>query len=223
MSLFANSRSILKFFDYIVLVSSLVLIIALSVEIIYTSHNEFSKWFIDLQLGICLIFIADFFITMSTKRDKSQYFWSHILVLIISLPYLSITNTHSVSVDLEGMVLIALMPILRAFVAIYILLRWIIRGALALRLLYAYILSVGSFTYISALLFYECELTMNPDLVNFCDALWWASMGLTTTDLTIVPVTITGRILAVALPLAGMLMLPVATNYLFSMRKSGAD
>ncbi|MFI3288672.1 MAG: ion channel [Rikenellaceae bacterium] len=156
---------------------------------------------------------------MATEKDKLRYFCSHILILIISLPYLCITNIQHLSFDVEGMVLIALMPILRAFVAIYILLRWLIRGEIALRVLYAYVLSVVSFTYISALLFYECELSSNPDLVNFGDALWWASMGLTTTELTITPTTVTGRILAVALPLAGMLMLPVATNYLFSMRK----
>lgn len=219
MNLLANKRSILKFFDYVVLLASLVLIIALSIEVIYTSHKEFSKWFIDLQLAICVIFIADFFITMATEKDKLRYFCSHILIFIISLPYLCITNTQHISFDVEGMVLIALMPILRAFVAIYILLRWLIRGEIALRLLYAYVLSVVSFTYVSALLFYECELSSNPDLVNFGDALWWASMGLTTTELTITPTTVTGRILAVALPLAGMLMLPIATNYLFSMRK----
>lgn len=219
---FANNRSIQKLFDYIVLIASLVLIIALSLEVICTPHNHFSEWFIELQLGICIIFIADFFVSMSIQRDRSHYFWSHILILIISLPYLSLSKL-GISVNAEGMVLIALMPILRAFVAIYILLRWIIRGELALRLLYAYVLSVGSFTYISALLFYECELVTNPDLVNFGDALWWASMGLTTTDMTIVPVTVTGKILAVALPLAGMLMLPVATNYLFSMRKKGEN
>ncbi len=219
MNLLSNKRYILQLFDYVVLFASLILIIALSFEIIYTTHNEFSPWFVNLQLVICIIFIADFFVTMATEKERARYFCSHFIILMISLPYLSITNVHQVSLDSEGMVLIALTPILRAFVAIYILLRWLIRGEIALRLLYAYVLSVVSFTYISALLFYECELTANPDLVDFGDALWWASMGLTTTELTIVPMTVTGRVLAVALPLAGMLMLPVATNYLFSMRK----
>ncbi|MFI3247963.1 MAG: ion channel [Rikenellaceae bacterium] len=202
---------------------SFVLIVALSIEVIYTEHNKFSQWFVNLQLAICILFIIDFFVTMAAAKDRMGYFWSHLAILIISLPYLCMTNIHQLSFDVEGVVLIALMPILRAFVAIYIMLRWLIRGALALRLLYAYVLSVVSFTYISALLFYECELNTNPDLVNFADALWWASMGLTTTELTIYPITATGKILAVALPLAGMLMLPVATNFLFSIRKGGKD
>lgn len=219
MKLIYNKQSILKLFDYMLLVASLLLIIALSIEVIYTSHNDFSEWFINLQLVICLFFIADYFVTMAAERRKMRYFWSHLPILIISLPYLCLTHAHPVSIASEGMVIIALMPILRAFVAIYIMLRWLIKGENALRLLYAYVLSVASFTYISALLFYECELTTNPDLVNFGDAMWWAAMGLTTTDLTITPLTATGKVLAVALPLAGMLMLPVATNYLFSIRK----
>ncbi len=223
MSTTANIRAAQQIFDYIVLAASLVLIIALSYEVIYTDHKIFSRWFVNLQLAICIIFILDFFIAMANQLDKHKYFWRHSIILIISLPYLSITNLHHLTLDQEGMVLIALMPILRAFVAIYILLRWLIRGETALKLLYAYLLSVGSFTYISALLFYECELSTNPDLVNFGDALWWSSMGLTTTELTIVPITTTGRVLAVALPLAGMLMLPVATNFLFSIRKRDND
>lgn len=223
MNQLANKRYLLELFDYIVIAASLILIVALSIEIIYTDHSEFSAWFVDMQLAICVIFIIDFFITMSTQRSKMHYFWSHLVILIISLPYLSITGVNHVSFDSEGMVLIALMPILRAFVAIYILLRWLIRGEIALRLLYAYLLTVISFTYISALLFYKCELATNPDLVNFGDALWWASMGLTTTELTITPMTVTGRFLAVALPLAGMLMLPIATNFLFSIRNRKND
>lgn len=213
--------NLLKFFDYLVVVSSVVLMIAISVEILDGDTRHFSRWYINLQMVICLIFVADFFISMSTAINKKRYFWSHLLILIISLPYLSLPYERLLNVEQDGVMFIALMPILRTFVAIYILLRWIIRGESARRLLYAYLLSVISLTYISALLFYDCELVLNDDIHNFGDALWWAAMALTTTELTITPITVTAKVLAVILPLSGMLMLPVATNFLFSMRRKG--
>ncbi len=213
---YISKRGLRKIFDYIVVFASIVLMVAITVEILDGESHSFAKWYINLQFWICLLFIADFFITMASERDKKRYLWSHLIILIISLPYLSIPIAN---VEREGMMLIALMPILRAFVAIYILLRWIMRGESARRLLFAYILSVTSFTYISALLFYDCEMQINPDVVNFGDALWWASMALTTTDLTITPVTLTAKVLAVALPLAGMMMLPIVANYLIARRE----
>ncbi len=208
-----------KFFDYLVVVSSVILMIAISIEILDGNEKHFTPWYIHLQFIICMIFIADFFIAMAAERKKWRYFWTHLVVLIISLPYLSLQQIGAKVLHREDLLLIALMPILRAFVAIYILLRWLIRGNSAQRILYAYVLSVSSFTYISALLFYDCEMQINPNINSFGDAMWWASMALTTTELTFIPMTTTARVLSVALPLAGMLMLPVATNFLFSIRR----
>ncbi len=208
-----------NFFDYLVVAACIVLMIAISIEILDGDSKSFAPWYVNLQFWICMIFIADFFIAMAAEECKWRYFWSHIIILILSLPYLSLPIDHNLFIDREGVMLIALMPILRAFVAIYILLRWIMRGEIARRLLYAYILSVVSFTYISALLFYDCEMSHNPDLGNFGDALWWAAMALSTTELTIVPVTTTAKVLAVALPMTGMMMLPIATNFLLSIHR----
>ncbi len=208
-----------RIFDYLVVFASLVLLVAISVEILAReSPLHIDEWYIHLQLAICTLFITDFFISMSNERDKKRYFWSHILILIISIPYLSLPYEKIMPVDHNGRLLIALIPILRSYVAIYILLRWLIRGQIALRLLYAYILSLISFTYVSALIFYECEAPLNSDLHTFGDAIWWAAMALTTTELTITPITATAKVLAVILPMSGMMLLPIATNYLFSMR-----
>ncbi|MFI3258464.1 MAG: two pore domain potassium channel family protein [Rikenellaceae bacterium] len=209
----------MKLFDYIVVGASLVLMVAISVEILDGDPHTFAPWYIGLQFGICSIFITDFFISMALSANKWRYFVSHFIILVISLPYLSLPF---ISVEREGLMLIALMPILRAFVAMYILLRWLIRGEAARRILYAYILSVSSFTYVSALLFYDCEGKINPNVDGFGDAMWWAAMALTTTELTIVPYTVTAKVLSVALPLAGMMMLPIATNFLLSLRRGSS-
>ncbi|MFI3269420.1 MAG: potassium channel family protein [Rikenellaceae bacterium] len=219
-----NIDKLRRLFDYLVVVASVVLIVAISIEVLAgSSPLHVDGWYVRLQLAICSIFIADFFISMSGARDRKRYFWSHLPILIISIPYLSLPYKHLFTVEHDGQLLIALIPVLRSFVAIYILLRWLIRGESALRLLYAYVLSLLSFTYVSALIFYECELPLNDSLATFGDAIWWAAMALTTTELTITPVTTVAKILAVILPMSGMMLLPIATNYLFSMRKRGGE
>lgn len=220
MDNYISKSKIRKVFDYLVVAASLILMIAISVEILDGDSRSFGRWYLNLQLAICTLFITDFFVTMATEKDKMRYFWSHLIILIMSLPYLSIYDLSFVTLEREGLMLIAIMPILRAFVAIYILLRWMMRHNRAERLLFAYILSALSFIYVSALLFYDCEINADNAIHGFGDALWWAALAFTTTDLPIAPVTATAKILAVALPIAGMLMLPIVANYLMS-RHSG--
>ncbi len=208
-----------KLFDYLVLIASIILITALSLEVLDGDTRTFSRWYLVLQLIICIIFVVDFFVHMRADSRPIRYLWRHLPILIVSLPYLSLSQLLGIYGDSESMLLIALTPTLRLFVAIYIVLRWLVRETTAQRIFYAYILSVTSLTYISSLLFYECEVNLNSAINSFGDALWWASLALTTTELTITPITTTGKILAVIMPLSGMLMLPIATNFLFSMHK----
>ncbi len=208
-----------KILDPIVVLASVTLLIALSIEIIGESQTHFSKWYINLQGIICSIFIIDFLLIMVLDKRPWHYFISHLPVLIISLPYLSFLPSYNALTHSEFTTFIGMMPQLRAFLALYIVLRWIIRKPTVRRLLYAYILTVATLTYIAALLFYNSEIEANEHLSSFGDALWWAAMGLTTVGATITPITTTGKILSVVMPLLGMMMLPISTSYLINIYK----
>ncbi len=208
-----------KILDPIVVLASVTLLIALSIEIIGESQSQFSGWFINLQSVICAIFIIDFGLIMMLDKRPWRYFASHILVLIISLPYLSFLPSYGNHLHSELTTFIGMMPQLRAFLALYIVLRWIVRKPTVRRLFCAYILTVATLTYIAALLFYNSEIEANEHLSNFGDALWWAAMGLTTVGATIAPITTTGKILSVVMPLMGMMMLPISTSYLINIYK----
>lgn len=205
--------------DPVVVAASVVLLVALSVEIIGGERAPFSKWYVNLQLIICLLFIVDYVVMTILDRRPIRYFFSHIIILIISLPYLTIIPSNGADIHREWAMVVSIMPQLRAFVALYIVIRWITREQTFARLFYAYILSMMSLTYLSALLFYDCEIDLNPELTGFGDALWWAGMGLTTVGASIYPTTATGKILSVVMPLLGMMMLPIATGYLVSRYK----
>ncbi len=208
-----------KILDPIVVVASITLLVALSIEIIGESKSQFSNWYINLQCVICSIFLIDFFLIMVLERQPWRYLFSHIPILIISFPYLSILPENGNYLDSEWTTLIGMMPQLRAFLALYIVLRWIIRKPTVRRVFYAYILTVATLTYIAALLFYNSEISANEKLTSFGDALWWAAMGLTTVGASIVPITTTGKILSVVMPLLGMMMLPISTSYLINIYK----
>jgi voltage-gated potassium channel len=112
---------------------------------------------------------------------------------------------------------------LRAVMALYITLRWLIVGR-ATRILWAYIATVVICTYFSALFFYEYEAPVNSSVEGFGDALWWACMNMTTVGAEIFPVTTIGKIICVILPIIGMAMFPVFTVYittLYNKKESG--
>lgn len=206
-----------RILDPIVVVASVVLLIALSIEIIGTPKGVFSRWYINMQGIICAIFLVDFFLIMFLEKRPFVYLISHLPILIISLPYLWLLPSFKHSINSEWSILLGLMPQLRAFLALYIVLRWIVKKPTVRRLFYAYVLTVATLTYIAALLFYNSEIEANEHLSSFGDAMWWAAMGLTTVGATITPITITGKILAVVMPLMGMMMLPIATSYLINI------
>ena len=118
---------------------------------------------------------------------------------------------------------IGLIPLLRTLLAVYVVVRWIIDDSIR-RMFTAYAFTLLLFTYIAALVFYDYEIGVNPDLQGFGNALWWAFMSMTTVGAEIFPVTTVGKVLSALLPASGMLMLPLFTVYisdLFRKAKRG--
>ena len=91
-------------------------------------------------------------------------------------------------------VLVGLIPLLRAFLAMVIIVRWLVSENRMRRLFFAYIFTVVIFTYISGLVFYDYEVLVNPKLHGFGNALWWAWMNVTTVGAEIFPVTAVGTL-----------------------------
>ena len=106
-------------------------------------------------------------------------------------------------------VLVGLIPLLRAFLAMVIIVRWLVSENRMRRLFFAYIFTVVVFTYISGLVFYDYEVLVNPKLHGFGNALWWAWMNVTTVGAEIFPVTAVGKVFCVLLPSLGMMFFPI--------------
>ena len=68
--------------------------------------------------------------------------------------------------------------------------------------------------YFCSLIFYQCEHSVNPEVNTYWTALWWSAMNMSTVGCNISPVTVAGKIVAVVLPVSGMVIFPLFTVYL---------
>ena len=128
------------------------------------------------------------------------------------IPYLNIIDWSGAELPRYWATLIGIMPLMRAFLAFYIVVQWLVDNKVR-KLFFAYIFTVVVFTYISALVFYDYEILVNSKLHGFGNALWWAWMNVTTVGAEIFPVTTIGKIFCVMLPSLGMMFFPIFTTY----------
>lgn len=198
--------------DTLTLLGGIVLLVALSWEIIAGDHLHFSEGYMIVQLLVCLVFLCDFFVRWSASPQPRRFFGRNLLFLLLSIPFLNIIDWCSLSLSRDWAMLVGILPLARAFLALYVVVRWLVDNRVR-KLFAAYILTVVVFTYLSALVFYDYEALVNPHLHGFGNALWWAWMGVTTVGAAIFPVTAIGKIFAVLLPILGMMMFPIFTVY----------
>lgn len=203
----ANSLSILK------VIAGVVLLVAVSWEIIGGDHTRFSHTYLTVQLAVCILFLCDFFVRWAAAGHKGRFFGRNILFFLISIPYLNILNWSGADLPRYWAMLIGVMPLMRAFLALYVVVRWLVDNKIR-QLFTAYIFTVVVFTYISALVFYDYEILVNDKLHGFGNALWWAWMNVTTVGAEIFAVTAIGKVITILLPTLGMMMFPIFTTYI---------
>ena len=201
-----------RIFNVLSLVSGILLLVAMSWEILTGVSTNFSPTYLWIQLFVCLVFMADFFIRMAVDEHKGRFFLRNCWFLLISIPYMNIIAWTGIDVSRQWSVLIIAVPLLRVVLALYIVIRWWLNKQIA-QLLWAYIFAVLSFSYVSALIFFDFERHVNPGLHDFGDALFWVALNVTAIGADLVPVTLVGKILNVLLPVFGMLLFPIITAY----------
>lgn len=194
--------------------AGLVLLAALSWEIIAGDHVHMSGTYLTIQFIVCLVFLCDFFVRWTAAERRTRFFWRNLPFLLLSVPYLNILAWSGLRMTHDWAILVGLIPLLRAFLAMIIIVRWLVRGTKMRRLFVAYIFTVAVFTYISALVFYDYEALANPKLHGFGNALWWAWMNVTTVGAEIFAVTAIGKVITILLPTLGMMMFPIFTTYI---------
>ena len=170
------------------------LLVAISWEVITSDHVQLSPMYLTVQLVVCSIFLCDFVVRLSRADNRVRFFWRNLILLLISVPWLNIMVWSGMRPTHDWGLIVGLLPMLRAFLAMAFIVQWLVSDSKIQRLFIAYIFTVAVFTYISALVFYDYEIQVNPNLHNFGNALWWAWMNVTTVGAEIFPVTPIGKI-----------------------------
>lgn len=202
--------------EYLTLAAGILLLVALTRELIESSRPHFSSAYLRVQFGVCSIFMLDLVVRLITSDNRGRFMRRNALFFLLSVPFLNIIYAFDVELPRTVTMLVGVVPLLRLLVIADSLARWLTRGR-AQHIAAAYAIITLLFSYISALVFYDYEIGRNPHLEHFGDAVWWAFMNLTTVGAEIFPVTTIGKVFAVILPTMGMLVLPLFTAYVTSI------
>lgn len=198
---------------FVVLVLSLLLIVFISYDTFEGKDFLDSRSYMTFQFWVCVIFLADFFIEWHLSADHKAYLPRHWFFFLISIPYLNIINLLDIQFSSEELYYIRFIPLIRGAYSLAMVVGYFFSNrAYSLLLQYAAILV--SILYLSSLIFFYEEGSVNSDVNTYWDALYWACMNCTTVGSYINAVTVGGKVLAVVLAVSGMMMLPLFTVFI---------
>lgn len=199
--------------NFIVLVLSVALIIWISMDTFNRVNLLESHSYMTFQLWVCVVFIIDFFVELCYSRNKWSYFRNRIAFLLLSIPYLNIINLLDINLSYQVIYFIRFVPLARGALALAIVMGYLSQNAIT-SLFISYLSIMVLVGYFCSLIFYQQEAGTNPQVTSYWTALWWTAMNITTVGCDISPVTVAGKIVAVVLPVCGMIVFPLFTVYL---------
>ncbi|MCM1293431.1 MAG: potassium channel family protein [Bacteroides sp.] len=207
------ARDFMRFLNFAVFVLSAILIVWISIDtfkkIDYLDRSPYMKF----QLWVCIVFIFDFFAGLVFAPKKWHYIKHRWFFLLVSIPYISIINYIGIHPGPDALYFLRFVPLARAALAMSIVVGYLSQNAVT-SLCISYLTIIIFITYFCSLIFFQREAGVNTGVKDYWDALWWSAMNMTTVGCNISPVTPTGKIIAVILPICGMIMFPLFTVYL---------
>ncbi len=203
---------IAKVLNIAVLLCSIAIFILLSLEIL-ESNQVYQRKYLHIQLGICVLYLFDFFYLFALSPKKLRYFSTNFLFLLVSIPYLNIVQWMHIDVSPFFSIILRAVLLIRGGYGLVIMFAWFTKSKIT-NLLFSYIIILVGMAYFGSLAFYSLEKEVNSGVKDFGDAAWWACMDVTTVGCAIEPVTSEGRILAVILASMGMSVFPILTAYI---------
>ncbi len=203
-------RNILNVFGVI---ASILLVVSISMETFSDDPFMAHTVYFDTQFWICIYFTIDFFIFLMLSDKKWRFFRRYFIVLLLSIPYLSLMEDAQLHFTEGQIYLIRLIPLTRGAAALVLIVMIIVqRNTTALFI--SYIILLTAIIYFITLIFFIAERGLNPEVKVYSDSLWWAAMTVTTLGSTIQPVTVAGKVITTSLAAVGLTIFPIFTAYI---------
>lgn len=207
------SHILLNIFNLIVLILSVLLIVWISIDTFKNVDFLNNSSYMYFQFWVCVVFVLDFFVGLYLSDDKWRYFRHRFIFLLLSIPYLNIITALNIHLGHDAMYYIRFIPLARGALAMSIVIGYLSSNAIT-SLFMSYLSIMLLVAYFCSLIFFEREHGVNPQVHSYWDALWWSAMNMSTVGCYINPVTPAGKIVAVILPVSGMIIFPLFTVYL---------
>lgn len=199
--------------NLLVLVLSALLIFFISVDTFEGVNFLENHQYMAFQLWVCIFFMLDFFVELAYSSDKWSFIKRRMAFLLLSVPYLNIINMTGIHLSGEVLYFVRFIPLARGALAMSIVIGYLSSNAVT-SLFMSYLVILLMITYFCSLIFYAMEEPYNPQVKTYWSALWWSFMNMSTVGCDISPVTVPGKIVAVVLPIMGMVIFPLFTVYL---------
>lgn len=202
--------------NILVVAVSVTVVLILSIDafdpnVFFMSNDLYGK----IQLPVCIIYIAYFFFSMWKSPKRHRYFWRHLYILVLSIPYSLIFQLLPFHVHCPEPVTYAMhfLPASRAVLAMAFIVTFASKDRIfGIFISYSTILVLV--VYFASLIFYIHESGPNPAVTDYWQALWFAFMDTTTLGASFYPVTTYGKAVAIICSGMGIVMLPIFTAYL---------
>ena len=196
-------QGILNSLHIVILCMSVFLVVTITYDTFHHIQFLSKRSFLDIQFWICMFFLFVFFLEMYLAQNRWEFFITHFLFLLVSIPYLNIIHYWDLSFSPETNYIIRFVPMIRSGYALAIVIGWLTYNR-AYSLFITYLTMLIATVYFSSMIFYVLEQGVNPMVTSYSAALWWACMDVTTV----------GKIMSVALAGMGMMMFPIFTVYI---------
>lgn len=208
-----SERIIMTFMNIVVLLLSAALIAWISYDTFKRTNFLENHAYMTFQYWVCMVFILDFFLGLYYADRKWSYIKRRFWFLLLSIPVLNIVNYLNIHLSADALFFVRFIPLARGALALAIVVSYVSSNAVS-SLFASYITIMLFIAYFCSLIFYQREAGVNPDVNSYWTALWWTMMNLSTVGCSISPVTVAGKIVAVVLPISGMIIFPLFTVYL---------
>lgn len=211
-------RLTLDILRWIVLLLSVLLIVFISIDTFERRPFLENHFYMTFQFWVCVVFIADFFIelALSGRGNRRSYLKRRWLFLLLSIPWLNVVNALDLHLGADALYWVRFVPLARATMAMAIVVGYVSTNRVS-SIFVSYVTVLVAFIYFGSLIFYNAELGPNPQVTNYWNALWWASMDATTIGCQIQPVTPTGKVVSAVLACMGVMIFPLFTVYITSL------
>lgn len=202
-----KSKKGLTFFDIVIVVLSIYVLIALLIDSYFKLSPEVSKLLYIIDNIICVLFLFDFFyrfIKAPSKKEFIKWGWIDLISSIPSFEFLRYGRLIR---------LFRLLRVMRAFRSVKYLTKHLFKnrtqGTFATVSLIAVLMII--FGSISIL---QVEIDVNSNIKSAEDAIWWAFVTITTVGYgDKYPITTEGRVIAAFLMVTGVGLFGTFTGF----------